>query len=656
MPITLDLDINDEMVDIILSKRVSQKEKKADHFTTSDKIKKPQAYKRFSEEADKTLFREKLIQTLGFSFNEQFGNTEGGVLLKELLKMFNIIEIEGAIIFGDLISRDCFQKLVEKYDALLTEYGSKSWIHSYLNLGNHQSFLADQTFDKAFLHPLLITLIAYYVGGPVRVVDARAKDANPLSIQAQDNMLHIDNTPFNDEFKIIVTWEKSKPSGPKGQSFVFIPGTHKGVRQCSINKNGEAYSTENDSIFIKPETIQRVFDVQKQVLGVHNPIVVEAKHDKKPLTTVFAAGSLVHHRYRTEEGSARSCIILAFHRAADNPGQFVSSKNLDKQFQPGTLNHFLFNYQGDDSEDVFFNALRSCASEIAIKIRDIYSKESSSEIIENIARTLTKNELVVWKRHVTEAPTVEEKKVKELNFPLGKTISNDDFMMFLGSGMMMFDKHGPLNLILYEEAHEEIRKWARNRIREINCAQLQARLIKWSHAIQQPSTNQLLTAIQLSILCNSLAHYIDNLSNTEKASGNLSSSEVISTIDAYRSLRQLLKDLGESIARCENRQTFLSTSLFIFWAVDELILLRGSNNMYLINAGRYLLNNYIASAILIEKKIRKELCPMIDANVLLFSSRMHFQINKKYLIENHNQSPLLQEAYDNQFGLVRFRR
>lgn len=59
----------------------------------------------------------------------------------------------------------------------------------------------------------MIALIAYNVGGAIRLVDARGKDAEPLSILAQDNMLHIDNTPFNEEYKMILTWEKGKPSG-----------------------------------------------------------------------------------------------------------------------------------------------------------------------------------------------------------------------------------------------------------------------------------------------------------------------------------------------------------------------------------------------------------------------------------------------------------
>lgn len=80
----------------------------------------------------------------------------------------------------------------------------------------------------------------------------------PIQVLSQDNMLHIDNTPFNDEYKLILTWEKGVPSGPKGQNFVFLPGTHKGARQCMVTEGGSPWSSENASIFITPDSIERV--------------------------------------------------------------------------------------------------------------------------------------------------------------------------------------------------------------------------------------------------------------------------------------------------------------------------------------------------------------------------------------------------------------
>ena len=91
---------------------------------------------------------------------------------------------------------------------------------------------------------------------------------------------------FNDEYKVLLTWEKGKASGPKGQNFVFLPGTHKGCRNCFMTEKG-VWSTENASIFTTPERIDKVFTFQREMRGSSKPMVVEATHAEKPLTIVF---------------------------------------------------------------------------------------------------------------------------------------------------------------------------------------------------------------------------------------------------------------------------------------------------------------------------------------------------------------------------------
>jgi len=608
MPTQLDISLSKEKVDELVSARISDEKKIRSQLVTPEQINKPEAYKRLRDQDKKQQFRDKLVQRLHQSWHMKTDLKTADHLKNQFLEMTQQVSRDGAIIFGDLIPKSSFQNLVQSYDELLAKYGNESWIHSYVNLANHPEYLTNADFNHAFLHPLLISLISYYVGGPIRIVDARAKDAKPLSIKAQDNMLHIDNTPFNDEFKTIVTWERSKASAPKGQYFVFIPGTHKAVRQCFVNDSGSAWSSENASIFIRPEEVQNVFELQKQLLKIESPSVVEAKHDERPLTTVFAAGSLVHHRYRTEEGRSRSCMILAFHRAEDNPGQFMEPKIVSQYFAKENLNSFLFGYQGNSTpEEAFLNALIKNSAEIAAKINQIKDEDHSTEIIQHHARELSQEQLSVWKKQVTAAPTVEDKKIKELHFPLGKTLENEEFVSFLGGRMMMFDKHGPLDLILYEDSHEEIRKWARNRIREMKLPHLQKQLEQWAHLIEQPSETDLLTPNQLLLHTKELVHYIDQLPSSEKLAGTLSSDETLSATDAFRSLRQLIEDLGEAIIRCESRQAFLSTSLFIFWAVDELINLHPHSINSVASIGGALLKNYVATAILIEKQMSHEL-------------------------------------------------
>jgi len=400
-------------------------------------------------------------------------------------------------------------------------------------------------------------------------------------------MLHIDNTPFNDEYKLILTWEKGKPSGPKGQNFVFLPGTHKGARQCMVTEGGSPWSSENASIFITPDSIERVLAFQETTLGKR--AVVELTHDTKPLSTLFAAGSLVHHRHRIESGFARSCMILAFHRADDNPGQLVDPEHIPGAVKTDSLAQLLFSTHGKGTEDQFLHALSQGMGDIGSMITQVEDVESHTEIIAPTSRELSGPDVAAWKETCTAAPTVEFKKKEAQVVPLDQSMPKEEFVAHVGR-MMAYDKHGPLDLILYPDAHEEIRKWARNRIREKKPEDLSAQLQeRWSSVIAQPQESDLLTPVQLQEIAYRLAD-IDVV--CQPAEG-----ETISPADATRSVRQLLRDLGESIVRCEDPTVFLSTSLFIFWAADMLV--QSTDNPEVRTLGSRLLQNYMATAPLV---------------------------------------------------------
>ncbi len=629
--IKVDLDLKASEINKLIEERSDLKKKITPEFTLPSNIKAPESYKRLQNQDKKNKFRQDLLSTLQQQWQSKDGPEKANHLQKEFLNLTESLDQNGAVIFGDLINKKSFSGLVNTYDQMLMQHGNKSWIHSYVNLANHPDFLSNSDFNGAFLHPLLVALISYQIGGPIRIVDARAKNAEPLSVKAQDNMLHIDNTPFNDEYKIIVKWEKGKASGPKGQNFVIIPGTHKGVRNCFLNNKHMAWSTENGSIFVEPETVQQVFDVQKHVLNANNPVVVEVQHPEKPLTTVFAAGSLVHHRYRTEENTSRSAMIIALHRAEDNPGQFMDEKYIKSFSNPGDLNSYLFGLHGGSDESGYIKALSSESLNIATKISEIFCSEEACEIISQKQRELTPEQLQEWKSTVTSAPTVEHKKIKELKFPLGENIPTDKFVSFLSKNAMPYDKHGPLDLILYADAHEEIRKWARNRIREKKIDSLHERLTTWSDSIVQPSNEHLLSVEEIQTQANSILQYIDGLDHSDKQKGKLDPIETISSNDAYRSLRQLTDDLKEAISRCDSRQTFLSTSLFLFWVVDELSVLAEAKNEVLQPVGSMLLMNYVASSIVIEKQIRHENCNQenIAHNYSGFNNQVFFASNNE---------------------------
>ena len=589
--------IRELSVDQLVSSRVRGTPIKPDLVEPED-VKAPAHYNRFTQLEEKEKFREKLATALHAEWVKNNGEEKSAALINTFMQLTKSVDDTGAVIFGDLINKEHFTNLIQNYTEILQTRGSKSWIHSFVNFGNHPEFLTNPDFNGAFLHPLLIALISYSAGGPIRIVDARGKDAEPLAVMAQDNMLHIDNTPFRSEFKIIVTWERGKPRGPKGQNFVFIPGTHKGVRNCFIDPDGKAFSTEDASIFITQTAVQQVFDIQQKLLKNNANAVVEVTDKDKPLTTVFQAGALVHHRYRTmEKNTPRSCIIVAFHRAQDNPGQFMRPDQVNQYAKENDLLKLLLGSHSHNTADNFILGLLQQTNLISNKIEEII-QQNGTVILPQKQRELSSDELETWKKVVTSSPTVEAIKIS-------KNIPFENWRQCLVE-MMKYDKHGPLDLILYADGHEEIRKWARNRIREMSLEDLERRFADWSHQLEAPTIHALMLPEQLKKSTEHLVNFIDKLDISTREKGNLDSHEKISTIDAYRSLRQCIADLGEAVMRCDSRQAFLSTSLFIFWASDELRRLHHKQNTELQNIGKKLLDNYSATVVLVNMQIRRE--------------------------------------------------
>jgi hypothetical protein len=600
----VDLDLQSDRVHQLVAERTGA-ERIIPDLVPKDMVRKASVYKRFSDAEGKDAFRGQMLETLRNSWVERYGPVEAAKMVASFQSLAENLDENGAVIFGSILETASFQQLIARYNHILAESGSKSWIHSYVNLANHPDFLADKAFNEAFLHPVLVALVSYRVGGPIRAVDARGKDAEPISVLAQDNMLHIDNTPFNDEYKVILTWEKDKPSGPKGQNFVFLPGTHKGSRNCFVDDSRGAWSSENASIFTTAESIDRVFQFQKEVRGSENPMVVEVTHAEKPLTTVFAAGSLVHHRYRTAEGFSRSCMILAFHRAKDNPGQLVAPEHLAGIVDRSPLNQFILGAHGGDSNEEFLAALTSESDQIRSLLEHLEEDEAVQEVIRPEARELSADRIGQWMHTSTEAPTVEALKIKEHFVPLHEELSQGEFVALVEK-MMVFDKHGPLDLILFSDSHEEIRKWARNQIREINIGEMQQRVEgDWAGHLEQPAEENILSTAELD----SLAQELAAIARRHQAAGtpiHLREREKISRDDAYRSVHQLMLDLGESITRCEDRQAFLSTSLFLFLAADTLMRFQDPRDREIEMIGKRLLNHYVSTGILIEQQIETE--------------------------------------------------
>lgn len=475
---------------------------------TKDKLEQTFVMRTEVKDDKKSQFRQ--------TFLEQLEQKIGGKYRKRFEEIAAHLDQNGAIVFGALLSD--FSGFLEEYTAIMNSAGSKTWLHSFVNLANFPEFM------NSTLHPLLISLIAYQMGGMVRIADCRAKDVEPGSFLGSDSRLHIDGSPFEERYHILFSWEKDKTSGPKGQNFAFIPGSHKGVRNCFVNSKNEPWASENGNIFITEERVSQVFDVQKKVLNLDSPLVIEACYPEKPLTILFDAASLAHHRYRNTLGSARSSIAIAFRRSDD--------------CQNNLLEH---------------------AADIALMIDRLDHPEDSAKIIEHHHLTQITN-IETWKKIITEAPDIEEKKKNAGYLPLNEELTFDHLVK-----MIMLDKHGTLDLIFYSDSHEQIRQKSRIQLREMKQDQIESLLKPWKEAIKQPTAEDLLTPKELQELAFHLA---------EKTQ--------------CPSLKQFLLDLGEAITRADHRQTYLTTCLFLFLACNE----------------KKLLANYIATAILIQKQVQ----------------------------------------------------
>ena len=392
---------------------------------------------------------------------------------EKFLKLASILDLHGCAMFGGLMDVDRFQQLIVEYNRLQDDKGNRTFLHSYINLANHPGFLTEDCYNEAFAHPLLIALIAYAMGGAVRITDIRAKDTEPISANAQDNMLHIDNTPFRQEFKVLIGWRKGVSKGPSGQNFTYLPGTHKGNRDVLFDDSGLPWSTERDSLFVSDAAIDKLFKFQKDVTG-HGEEVIEAQYSKQPLTITFAAGALVHHRYRTESGNPRSCMIAAFHVCSDNPGSLVTADRF--KGKPASLAESLIGPRDEQSTPSFFSLLVEQAQSIELKLSQIFDQSHHSTLIKTEDLRLRDTHLSLWRKAVLGAPYTSCIKLTRNKVLSGRQIESYDDLTNLLSSIMMYDKHGLLQLILYHDGREEIRKVSRKKIGEINHATIATRL------------------------------------------------------------------------------------------------------------------------------------------------------------------------------------
>ncbi|KAK7415438.1 hypothetical protein QQX98_005889 [Neonectria punicea] len=513
----------------------------------------------------------------------------------QFIKLADSLGVQGCALFAGLIDVAKFGRLIKDYEAIQKSSGSKNFLHSYVNLANGPEFIKNSEYNDAFVHPLLVALIAYRMGGALRIIDTRGKDTEPMSANAQDNMLHIDNTPFHDEYKVLVVWKRGEAKGPSGQNFTYLPGTHQGNRNILVDKSGMPFSTERENLFGSDEALDGLFAFQEKATG-KSPTVIEVEYPEQPLSILFAAGALVHHRYRTKHGDPRSCMTAAFHLASDNPGALVRGPHADKE--PTTLVDFLIRHQGSGSDATFLDVLSTAAERVEVKIAELLSPSGTTTLVDTSSMTLSEEQLQAWRQTVVTAPSASSIKFSRdvyvsdaLGFDKPHLIAN------LVSAMM-YDKHGLLQLILYEDGRDETRKLSRKCIGEMRQDEITSRLAAWLPTLGE----QAFTAKDIPdpAVLRDMAESI-SAAGTEKLKTLEGQSDSKANGVMLASLVRLISDLGEAVERCERPETYASTSLYLFWAADDIAaFLDSSSNQQALSVAGVFLRNYVAFVLLLE--------------------------------------------------------
>ncbi|KAF4963707.1 hypothetical protein FSARC_8304 [Fusarium sarcochroum] len=586
---------SDHLIPVSLSLKITAEERTSLLASVVSKSSAPQLsirandFRSGPDAASKDTFRKSLLEKLRKGWKNV--STEA-----RFLRLVEVLQRDGCAIFAGLLDVPSFRLLIDQFSGIMSDSTSHAFLHSFSHLGEHPDFIKNPSFNDAMIHPLLIALLSYCLGGPVRMTDARGKDTLPISVNAQDNMLHIDNTPFRDEYKILLCWERGQVKGPSGQNFTFLPGTHKGNRSVRLNAHSQPWSTENDSLFITRDSMNGVFQFQKDVTG-HGPTVVEVGYPEQPITVLFSAGSLVHHRYRNHDGTPRSCVITAFHLASDHPGAFLHGETGNK---PTSLADVLLGYQDGIDIDIFCSLIAAKSSNIESKISELLNQDHDSTLVDPSRLTLSGQDFDRWQCTTIDAPPATQLKLQSGHYirSSDKFIRRDVLVKKVCAAMS-YDKHGLLDLIIYKDGHEEIRKPARKSIWTMSNEKMEQVLNTWLPALEayefttvdvrkpsylQQKTDQVAYCIRLSFPS------IDFMVESNDREGQ-----------RVCSAHQLIVDLGESITRCEKVETYITTNLFLFLIIDQIIpSLKTDLARAVAESCVLFLRSYIASVLVVE--------------------------------------------------------
>lgn len=500
-------------------------------------------YQKYQGSEERELFRERIECILG----------EGFSLFQ---KYANYLRNDGILLLKDFVNEETFANLLHQYEKTMRHASQNSSInYSFIDLEDDEDFVTNQKFKDAFLHPLLIALISYEFGGPVRVYDARAEDAGPTRSVVRDNGVHMDDSLYGRTYRIILLWQKGQTCGPKGQNFVTIPRSHRAVRSIPT-EHGSNFKTPGeiiDQILLHPD------------LQSDPPFVMEAE-DQRPLTIVFEGSGIAHHRFRTTETPfVRSSVNLAFHvdDKFNHPGVLASVESASCDLDRFVIGGEMADEDPDTKANYFLQLLEKNKHEILQKLREL---EQRCCLIKAEDKKLSKEKMIHWLVTIGETPNTEDTKPR-----LNSWFPDPQALTAKLLEICESDIHIDLDLQLYPDRHELVRHPARKSIREMGIDQIMRRsdtLLRFSK-LHQPCIEDLLNVPTLLSLITRLSELIDGL--VESLEPPVKTGKLLS-------LSQLLVDLGEALGRCESLQGFRTTSLFLYWTFDEVYELLGRSS------------------------------------------------------------------------------
>lgn len=408
-------------------------------LVSADRLASPQSYRQLARPAADEQFRAALEDLVG---RQAFDS------------LHRALATEGAVSLTGLLPPDLFDEFRQTYDAEMRAKGSRGSLHSYLNVVSSAALLGSSGLWETVAHPLLVVLIAYALGGPVKIVDLRAKDTYPVDVVARDNTLHLDNSPFMDEYKVVVTWTLGSVRGPSGQGLTYLPHTSRLFRQCIVAPDGSVWSDEDACIFPSKERVDEVLQAQAGFLDVPEPLVVHLTDLDTPCHTMFAASRLVHHRYRTSAGAARSAVMASFHRTEDSDERLGAT-----EAGSSPLQQFL---AVGGSREQFLTAVRQEIPGIETALERVVN--GSRLIVDPRQHLLTGQALEAWYARQCAGVTLNNLRARRLENTAARLESPVEQLV----QRLQYDLQGPLNMPFFADTRETRRKRARIWLREMS--------------------------------------------------------------------------------------------------------------------------------------------------------------------------------------------